>query len=46
MVRHRQEKGMAVNSLIEGAPQLATAQALKLGATDAELIDLQEIILG
>jgi uncharacterized protein (DUF362 family) len=46
LVRHRQEKGMAVNSLIEGAPQLATAQALKLGATDAELIDLQEIILG
>ncbi|MBN1813703.1 MAG: DUF362 domain-containing protein [Anaerolineae bacterium] len=46
LVRHRQEKGMGVNSLIEGAPQLNTAQALKLGATDAELIDLQEVILG
>jgi hypothetical protein len=46
LVRHRQEKGMGVNFLIEGAPQLSTAQALKLGATDAELIDLQEIVLG
>jgi uncharacterized protein (DUF362 family) len=46
LVRHRQEKGMGVNSLIEGAPQLSTAQALKLGATDAELIDLQEVVLG
>jgi hypothetical protein len=46
LVRHRQEKGMEVNSLIEGAPQLTTAQALKLGTTDAELIDLQEIALG
>jgi hypothetical protein len=46
LVRHRQEKGMGVNSLIEGTPQLNTAQALKLGATDAELIDLREVILG
>jgi hypothetical protein len=46
LVRRRQEKGMGVNSLIEGAPQLSTAQALKLGATDTELIDLQEIVLG
>jgi hypothetical protein len=46
LVHHRQERGMGVNSLIEGAPQLSTAQTLKLGATDAELIDLQEIVLG
>jgi hypothetical protein len=46
LVRHRQEKGMGVNSLIEGTPQLSTAQALKLGATDVELIDLQEVVLG
>jgi hypothetical protein len=46
LVRHRQEKGQGVNSLIEGAPQLSSAQALKLGATDAELIDLQEVVLG
>jgi hypothetical protein len=46
LVRRRQEKGMGVNSLIEGAPQLSTAQALELGATDTELIDLQEIVLG
>lgn len=46
LVHHRQNKGMGVNPLIEGAPQLSTAQALKLGATDAEMIDLQEVILG
>ncbi len=46
LVRHRQEKGMGVNSLIEGAPQLNTAQALKLGTTDTKLIDLQEVVLG
>lgn len=46
LVRHRQEQGMNVAALIEGAPQLSTAQALKLGATDAELIDLQEVVLG
>jgi hypothetical protein len=46
LVRHRQKKGLDVNSLVEGVPQLSTAQALKLGATDAKLIDLQEIVLG
>lgn len=46
LVRHRQEKGMGANFLIEGAPQLSTAQALELGATDTELIDLQEVVLG
>jgi uncharacterized protein (DUF362 family) len=46
LVRHRQDKGMSVDSLIEGAPQLGTAQSLGLGATDAALIDLREVILG
>jgi hypothetical protein len=46
LVRHRQERGVGVNSLIEGVPQLNTAQTLKLGATDTDLVDLQEIVLG
>ncbi|MBN1979179.1 MAG: DUF362 domain-containing protein [Anaerolineae bacterium] len=45
LVRHRQDKGMGVDSLIEGAPQLNTAQTLKLGATETELIDLREVVL-
>lgn len=45
LVRHRQENGMSVDSLISGAPQLRTAQSLELGATDTELIDLREVVL-
>jgi hypothetical protein len=45
LVRHRQDKGRSVDSLIKGAPQLSTAQSLNLGATDAELIDLREVVL-
>jgi hypothetical protein len=46
LVRHRQDQGHDVNFLISGAPQLGTAQALELGTTDANLIDLQEVTLG
>jgi hypothetical protein len=46
LVRHREALGMSTGSLIQGAPQLATAQALGLGATDADKIDLREIQLG
>jgi hypothetical protein len=46
LVRHRQDKGLGVNALIDGSPQLDTAQSLNLGATDAALIDLQEVVLG
>jgi hypothetical protein len=45
LVRHRQEKGMSVDSLIKGAPQLSSAQSLGLGATGTELIDLREVAL-
>jgi hypothetical protein len=45
LVRHRQEKGRSVDSLITGAPQLSSAQSLELGATDTELIDLREVAL-
>ncbi len=46
LVRQRRAMGMNADFLIEGAPQLQTAQSLELGATDAELIDLREVVLG
>ncbi len=46
LVRHRQADGLGVGYLVEGARHLKTAQSLELGATDAGLIDLQEIVLG
>jgi uncharacterized protein (DUF362 family) len=46
LVRQRRAMGMNADFLIEGAPQLQTAQSLELGATDAGLIDLREIVLG
>jgi uncharacterized protein (DUF362 family) len=46
LVRHRQAMGLSVGGLVEGAPQLSTAQSLNLGATDANLIDLREVMLG
>jgi hypothetical protein len=46
LVAHRQAQGLAAGSLVEGARHLRTAQALNLGATEAHLIDLQEVNLG
>jgi len=46
LVRHRQAAGRSADYLVDGARQLATAQALELGATDASLIDLREVVLG
>lgn len=46
LVRHRQAAGQDAGFLIDGAPQLATAQSLQLGATDSDLINLQEVVLG
>jgi hypothetical protein len=45
LVAHRQAQGIASGSLVEGARHLVTAQSLGLGATDAELIDLREVVL-
>ncbi len=45
IVRHRQARGLGVGYVIDGARHLSTAQALGLGATDAGLIDLREIVL-
>jgi hypothetical protein len=46
LVRQRQDAGMGTGFLIDGAPQLQTAQSLGLGATDAALVDLREVVLG
>jgi uncharacterized protein (DUF362 family) len=46
LVRHRQALGLHTAYLVEGARHLQTAQKLNLGATDATLIDLQEVSLG
>lgn len=46
LVRHREAAGQSVGYIVEGARQLATAQALGLGATDASRIDLREVMLG
>lgn len=46
LVRHREASGLDSRFLVEGARQLRTAQTLGLGATDAELIDLREVVLG
>jgi hypothetical protein len=46
LVRHRQDAGRAAGYLIERARHLGTAQALGLGTTDANLIDLREVVLG
>jgi hypothetical protein len=45
LVRHRQALGLDVSYLIEGARHLETAQSLELGATDADRIDLREVVL-
>jgi hypothetical protein len=46
LVRRREARGLGNGLLIEGARHLRTAQSLGLGATDANLIDLQEVTLG
>jgi hypothetical protein len=46
LVRHRQNLGMGAGFVIDGSPQLRTAQSLGLGATDVALIDLREVVLG
>jgi hypothetical protein len=46
VVRHRQAQGFDAGYLIDGARHLNTAQALGLGATVADLIDLREVVLG
>jgi len=46
LVRHRQTLGLDVGYLIEGAHHLSTAQSLGLGTTDANQIDLREVVLG
>ncbi len=45
LVRHRQTQGMDSGLLIGGSRHLATAQSLGLGAADATLIDLRELVL-
>jgi len=46
LVRQRQAMGLDAGYLIDGAHHLSTAQTLGLGATDANLIDLREVVLG
>jgi hypothetical protein len=46
LVRQRETLGMNTRSIVEGSRHLHTAQGLKLGATDAGLIDLREVTLG
>jgi hypothetical protein len=45
LVRQIQAAGRAAGGAVEGSHHLATAQAMQLGATDAELIDLREVVL-
>jgi uncharacterized protein (DUF362 family) len=46
LVRHRQARGQDATFLVQGSIHLTTAQKLKLGATEANLIDLREVKLG
>lgn len=46
LVRHRQALGRDSGLLVDGARHLHTAQSLNIGATDSNLIDLQEVQLG
>lgn len=45
LVRHYQAAGADAGFLVQGAHHLVTAQNMQLGATDPNLIDLQEIVL-
>ncbi|MGC8879990.1 MAG: DUF362 domain-containing protein [Anaerolineae bacterium] len=46
LVRHHQAVGADAGFLVQGAHHLVTAQSLQLGATEPNLIDLLEIVLG
>jgi hypothetical protein len=46
LVRHRQALGLNTGFLVDGARHLATAQALGLGTSDSNRIDLQEVLQG
>jgi len=46
LVRHHRAAGADAGFLVEGAHYLVTAQDMQLGATNPELIDLREIVLG
>lgn len=46
LVRHREAQGRNAGLLVNGARHLPTAQSLNVGATDAHLIDLREVVLG
>lgn len=46
LVHHRQARSMDTGFLVEGARHLRTAQSLGLGASDGDLIDLREVVLG
>jgi uncharacterized protein (DUF362 family) len=45
LVQHRQSQGLDTGLLTDGARHLRTAQALNLGATEAQFIDLREVAL-
>jgi hypothetical protein len=45
LIRQRQALGLDNDFLVEGARHLRSAQSLNLGATDADLIDLREVVL-
>ena len=46
LTRHRESLGLDTGFLIDGARHLATAQSLGLGTTDANHIDLREMVQG
>ena len=46
LVRQRQDKDRSASFLVDRATHLSTAQAMELGAHDADLIDLRELTLG
>lgn len=45
LVRHREAQGVDSGFVINRSRHLRTAQDLQLGATDADLIELQEVVL-
>jgi hypothetical protein len=46
LARHRESLGLDTGILFDGARHLATAESLGLGTTDANHIDLREVVLG
>jgi hypothetical protein len=45
LIRHREVQGVDSGFIINRSQHLRTAQELQLGATDADLIELQEVVL-